>query len=168
MCRLLSLAYPNQFELTTTQEVGIDLFLETLGDPSLERRVREKELSTLDETFWYCLKLEAYDKAITLRSDRRRQPVHVARNMHEKPDSTMDAVDGQQLDKILLGQRQAEEKYVWNQIIRYLGHRCSNRIPICQRTITMSRNCIRPKKILILKMMMCLHKIQACNFLKRM
>ena len=26
VCRLLSLAYPNQFELPTTQEVGIDLF----------------------------------------------------------------------------------------------------------------------------------------------
>ena len=51
VCRLLSLAYPNQFELaTTTQEVGIDMFLEALEDPSLERRVREKELSTLDET----------------------------------------------------------------------------------------------------------------------
>ena len=110
VCRLLSLAYPNQFELPTTQEVGIDLFLEALEDPSLERRVREKELSTLDETFRYCLKLEAYDKAIIMRSDSRRQPVHVARNMHEKPDSTMDMVK-QQLDKILLGQQQAEEKY---------------------------------------------------------
>ena len=76
VCRLLSLAYPNQFELPTTQEVGIDLFLEALEDPALERRVRERELSTLDETFRYCLKLEAYDKAITMRSDSRRQPMH--------------------------------------------------------------------------------------------
>ena len=87
VCRLLSLAYPNQFELPTTQEVGIDLFLEALEDPSLERRVREKELTTLDETFRYCLKLEAYDKAITMRSDSRRQPVHAARNMHEQSGS---------------------------------------------------------------------------------
>ena len=110
VCRLLSLAYPNQFELPTTQEVGIDLFLEALEDLTLERRVRERELSTLDETFRYCLKLEAYDKAIAMRSDSRRQPMHAARNMHENPDPAMELVK-KQLDKILLGQQQAEEKY---------------------------------------------------------
>ena len=86
------------------------MFLEALEDPSLERRVREKELTTLDETFRYCLKLEAYDKAITMRSDSRRQPMHAARNMHENPDPAMELVK-KQLDKILLGQQQVEEKY---------------------------------------------------------
>ena len=60
--------------------------------------------------FRYCLKLEAYDKAITMRSDSRRQPMHAARNMHENPDPAMELVK-KQLDKILLGQQQAEEKY---------------------------------------------------------
>ena len=81
ICRLLSLAYPNQFELPTTQEIGIDCFLEAIDDPQLERRVRDKDFASLDETFRHCLKLEAFDKAISMRTESRPVHKHAARTV---------------------------------------------------------------------------------------
>ena len=85
VCRLLSLAYPNQFDMTTTQEIGIDSFLEAIDDPQLERRVRDRDFTSLDETFRYCLKLEAFDKAISMRVDPKREPIHPARAVQSNP-----------------------------------------------------------------------------------
>ena len=65
--------------MTTTQEIGIDSFLEAIDDPQLERRVRDRDFTSLDETFRYCLKLEAFDKAISMRVDPKREPIHSAR-----------------------------------------------------------------------------------------
>ena len=105
MCKLLSLAYPNQFDLPTTQEVGIDNFLEAIDDPSLERRIREKEFSSLDETFRYCLKLEAYDKAIAIRSEPKKQFIHPARQVQS--DGAMETIQ-KQLEQLISGQRKVE------------------------------------------------------------
>ena len=85
VCRLLSLAHPNQFDMTTTQEIGIDSFLEAIDDPQLERRVRDRDFTSLDETFRYCLKLEACDKAISMRSDPKRAPLQPARAIQSNP-----------------------------------------------------------------------------------
>ena len=79
ICGLLSLAYTNQFELPTTQEIGIDCFLEAIDDPQIERRVRDKDFASLDETFRHCLKLEACDRAISMRSENKRATLPIAR-----------------------------------------------------------------------------------------
>ena len=104
VCKLLSLAYPNQFDLPTTQEVGIDNFLEAIDDPSLERRIREKEFSSLDETFRYCLKLEAYDKAIAIRSEPKKQIIHPARQVQS--DGAMETIQ-KQLEQLISGQKKS-------------------------------------------------------------
>ena len=105
ICRLLSLAYPNQLDLNVTQEIGIDFFLEALDNPDLERRVREKELDTLDKTFRCCLKLEAQDKALAMRTDARRVAPHVARNVHT--DAVVEQLQ-MQMDQLLLVQQKTE------------------------------------------------------------
>ena len=78
--------------MTTTQEIGIDSFLEAIDDPQLERRVRDKDFTSLDETFRYCLKLEAFDKAISMRVDPKREPIHPARAVQSQSDVTANSI----------------------------------------------------------------------------
>ena len=99
------MACPNQLDSNVTQEIGIDFFLEALDNPDLERRVREKELDTLDKTFRCCFKLEAQDKAIAMRTDARRLAPHVARNVHT--DAVVEQLQ-KQMDQLLLVQQKTE------------------------------------------------------------